>query len=66
MRRRAAALLCASAIALAPRLALACPYCAGNADGSRTGYLWATALMLLLPALLGAGFVFWMRREYRS
>jgi hypothetical protein len=61
-RARFTAFAAALIVVMAPAVALGCPYCAGNADGSRSGYLWATALMLLLPAVLGAGFVLWLSR----
>jgi uncharacterized membrane protein len=53
-------------VIMAPSAALACPYCAGNADGSRAGYLYATALMLLLPAFLLTGLVLWIRKQGQS
>jgi len=46
---------------LIPALALACPVCASNADDSRSSYLAATAVMLVVPVVLIGGFALWIR-----
>lgn len=53
-------------IVTAPAVAVACPYCAGTADGNRSGYVWATALMLLLVVALATTFVLWLSRALKQ
>lgn len=56
----------AATAALVPRLAAACPYCAGSVERARSGYLMATALMLVMPLALLGFFAIWVARARRQ
>lgn len=58
----AGSLLC---IGAAPRIAIACPFCASGDVGTGSHYLVATIVMLALPLGLIGGFALWVRHSVR-
>jgi len=63
-RSRALAVLVASALAFAPRIAQACAVCfSGRSDETRVAFIATTAFLTLLPMVLIGGVVWWLRRR---
>jgi len=67
MIRRAALVLPAALLGLAPELARACAVCGAGADEdqSRVAYLVTMLVLSALPLAMFGGILLWLRRQHR-
>jgi len=64
--KTACALLIATALVLAPRLASACAVCfTGRSDETRVAFLATTVLLTALPLLMIGSLIWWLIRRAR-